>query len=94
MQLRASREQLSVELADAIVALRHDVAHSVLEYNIFGIGRHKLMVVGGPSRKIIRKHAPLAAASQDVEEGVEDLAKAVDPRPSTSVGGRQMRLDI
>jgi hypothetical protein len=42
----------------------------------------------------MRKYAPLAAASQDVEQGVEDLTKAVDPRPSTSFGRGQMRLDV
>ena len=42
----------------------------------------------------MREQAPLAATSQDVEDGIEDLAEAVGPRPSVSFGGGQVRLDV
>jgi hypothetical protein len=49
---------------------------------------------GGPSRKVVRQQAPLAAAFQEVEDGVQDLTKAVGPRPSTSFGGGQVGLYV
>src|SRR5215208_6388561 len=54
----------------------------------------EVMMHRRPRRELAWKHAPLAAASQDVEDGVEDLTKAVDPRPSTSFRRGQMRLDV
>jgi hypothetical protein len=41
----------------------------------------------------MRKHAPLAAALEDVEDGVEDLAGAVDSWPPMFLGSRYMRFD-
>jgi hypothetical protein len=34
----------------------------------------KVVVDGGPTREVVGKHAPLAAASQEIEDGVKDLA--------------------
>jgi hypothetical protein len=42
----------------------------------------------------VREQAPLAAASQDVEDGVEDLGRAMDPRTPEFLGRGQMRLDV
>ncbi len=42
----------------------------------------------------MREHAPLAAASQDVEDSVEDLTGAVDPWPPMSFGSGHVRLDV
>jgi hypothetical protein len=42
----------------------------------------------------VREQAPLAAASDDVEDGVEDLARAMDPRTSVFLGRRHVRLDV
>jgi hypothetical protein len=42
----------------------------------------------------VGEQAPLATALHDVEYGVQDLAKIVDPRPSMSFGGGQVRLGI
>jgi hypothetical protein len=43
----------------------------------------------------MRKHAPLAAASKDVEEdGVEDLTRTVDPRPPMFLGDWHVRLYV
>jgi hypothetical protein len=55
----------------------------------------EIVVDGRPSRKVVRKQAPLAAAFEDVEEdGVQDLAKIVDPGPSESFGGWHVRLYV
>jgi hypothetical protein len=43
-------------------------------------------VNGGPSRKVVGKQAPLASGFQEVEDGVEDLAKIVGPGPPESFG--------
>jgi len=42
----------------------------------------------------MRQQAPLAAALQEVEDGVQDLAKAVGPGPSVSLGGGQVGFDV
>jgi hypothetical protein len=42
----------------------------------------------------MRKHAPLAATSQDVEDGVEDLTEAMDPRSPMVFGSGQVRFDV
>src|SRR5829696_6156635 len=44
----------------------------------------EVVVNGGPSRKVVREQAPLTTASQDIEDGVEDLAEAVDSRSTVS----------
>jgi hypothetical protein len=41
----------------------------------------------------VGEQAPLATALKDVEDGVEDLTKIVDPRPSVLFGYGQMGLD-
>jgi len=33
----------------------------------------KVVVNGGPPRKVVREHAPLTTASKDIEDGVKDL---------------------
>jgi hypothetical protein len=46
-------------------------------------------------RKVVGKQAPLlAAALQEVEGGVQDLAKIVGPRPSKALGRGEMGLDV
>ena len=40
------------------------------------------------------EHAPLATAPQDVEDGLEDLAKAVDPRSSMPIRSRHVRFYV
>jgi hypothetical protein len=52
------------------------------------------MVDGGPSREVVREQAPLTATFEDVEDGVQDLAKAVGSRPSMAFGGGQMWLYV
>jgi hypothetical protein len=42
----------------------------------------------------VREQAPLAAAFEEVEDGLEDLTKIMDPGPSISFGGRHVRLDV
>src|SRR3712207_3153438 len=44
-----------------------------------------------PGWELAREHAPLAAAFQDVEDGVKDLARTVQPRTPTPFGGREVR---
>src|SRR4051812_19993445 len=46
-----------------------------------------------PGRVVVRQEAPLAARSNDVEDGVQDLAQLVGPRSTTRARGRQHRLD-
>src|SRR5215213_11323002 len=41
-----------------------------------------------PRRELTWKHAPLAAASQEVEDGVEDLARGPLARTPSELGGR------
>jgi hypothetical protein len=50
------------------------------------------VVDGGPSREVVREHAPLTAALQQVEDGVQDLTKAVGSRSSISFGGGHVGL--
>src|SRR4051794_25778865 len=47
----------------------------------------KVMVDGLPRREVVRQQAPGAAAAENVEDGVEDLADAVEARSSRSLGG-------
>ena len=54
----------------------------------------EVMVDGRPSGEVVREQAPLAAAPQEVEDGVEDLARAMDPRSPMSLGSGQVRLDV
>jgi hypothetical protein len=42
----------------------------------------------------VREQAPLAAASQDIEDRVEDLAETVDPRSSMPYRCRHVRFDV
>jgi hypothetical protein len=42
----------------------------------------------------VGKHAPLTTAFEDIEDGVQDLAKIVSPRPSMACGGRQVRFYV
>jgi hypothetical protein len=42
----------------------------------------------------VREQAPLATALQDVEDGVKDFTKIVDPGASMAFGGRHVRLDV
>ncbi len=42
----------------------------------------------------MRKQAPLAATSRDVEDGVEDLAQGVQPGASWGFGGREVGLYV
>jgi hypothetical protein len=54
----------------------------------------EVVVDGWPSGEIVREQAPLAATLQEVEDGVQDLAKAVGSGPPMSLGGWQVRFDI
>jgi hypothetical protein len=45
-----------------------------------------------PRRELAREHAPLAAALQEVEDGVNDLARAMNTRAASSLLGREVRL--
>ena len=49
---------------------------------------------GGPPREVVGQEPPLATALQEVEDGIQDLAKAVGPGPSMSLGSGQVRLYI
>ena len=40
------------------------------------------------------QESPLAAALQEVEDGIQDLAKVVDPGASISFGGGQVGLYV
>ena len=42
----------------------------------------EMVVDGGPRREVAREQAPRAAASQDVEHGVEDVAQTVEAWPT------------
>jgi hypothetical protein len=50
--------------------------------------------VGHLSREVVRKQAPLTTAFEEVEDGLEDLTKIVDPGPSMSFGSGHVRLDV
>src|SRR5215204_5021572 len=54
----------------------------------------EVVVDGWPSREVVRKQAPLAAALQEVEDGVQDLTKIVGPWTSVSFGSWQLRLYV
>jgi len=54
----------------------------------------EIVIDGRPSREVVRKQAPLAAALEDVEDSVEDLPKIVGPGASIFFGGRHVRLYI
>jgi hypothetical protein len=43
-----------------------------------------------PRREVPRQHSPLATALEHVEDGVEDLAWAVEPRSSSLLRGRKV----
>jgi hypothetical protein len=42
----------------------------------------------------VGNQGPLAAALQDVKDGLEDLTKIMDPGASISFGGGQVRFDV
>ena len=54
----------------------------------------EVVVDGGPPGEVVGEQAPLATALKDVEDGVEDLAKIMDPGPSVPFGCRQMGLYV
>ena len=54
----------------------------------------EVVVDGGPPREVVGQEPPLAAAFEDVEDGIEDLTKIVGPRSSMPFGFRQMGLDV
>ena len=45
-----------------------------------------------PGREVSGQHPPLAAALEAVEDGVADLARAVEPRAASPFGGRELGL--
>jgi site-specific DNA recombinase len=47
---------------------------------------------GLPEGEVLRQHPPLAAALEEVEDGVEDLARAAEPRPAALLRGWEKRL--
>jgi site-specific DNA recombinase len=47
---------------------------------------------GLPGREVLRQHPPLAAALEEVEDGVEDLARAAEPRSAALLRGWEKRL--
>jgi site-specific DNA recombinase len=47
-----------------------------------------------PPGEVVGQEPPLAAALKHVEDGVQDLAETVGPRPSESCGGGQMRFYV
>jgi hypothetical protein len=53
----------------------------------------KVVEDGLPRREFSWEHAPLAATLEQVEDGVKDRSPAVEPRPSTSPGARQVRFE-
>ena len=52
------------------------------------------MVDGGPSRKVVREKAPLAATSHGIEDGIEDLTWAMDSGSSIVFRNGQVRFDV
>src|SRR4051812_2536555 len=52
----------------------------------------QVMVDGLPWRKVVRKQAPGAPATHDVEDGVKDLAQGVYPGTPRGFGGGEMGL--
>ena len=53
----------------------------------------EVMVDGLPRREVVGKETPGAAATDDVEDGIEDLAGGVDLWTTEGLGGGQMGLD-
>jgi hypothetical protein len=50
-------------------------------------------VIGGlPGRELVRQQSPGATASNDVEDGVQDLARQMKPGSPDTPGRRQERL--
>jgi hypothetical protein len=47
---------------------------------------------GLPRREFARQHPPLATGLQHVEDGVQDLLRAMDPRTASPLWSREMRL--
>ena len=46
---------------------------------------------GLPRREVVGQEPPLAAAFEDVEDGIEDLTEIMDPRASMSCGVGHVR---
>jgi len=53
----------------------------------------KVVVDGLPGREIVGLESPGTAATQDVEDSVEDLSQGVQPGASGGLGNGQVRLD-
>jgi hypothetical protein len=54
----------------------------------------EVVIDGGPSRKVVGQESPLAAALQEVEDGLEDLAQIADPWASVSFGHGKVGLYV
>src|SRR5215204_2858271 len=54
----------------------------------------EVVVDGWPPGEVVGQEPPLATALQEVEDGIEDLAKTVSPRPSISLGGGHVGLYV
>src|SRR5215218_8213404 len=52
------------------------------------------MVDGLPGRELVRKQTPSTSATNDVEDGVDDLAEGVHPGAPGDSGGREMGLYV
>jgi hypothetical protein len=52
----------------------------------------KVMVVGLPRQEVVRQQVPGAAAAENLEDGVEDLAQRMDSRPGGSLRNGEVRL--
>jgi hypothetical protein len=53
----------------------------------------EVMVDGLPGREVVGEQAPSAAALEDIEDGVEDLAQGMKPGAAGGLRDRQMGLD-
>jgi hypothetical protein len=51
------------------------------------------MVDGLPRREVMGQEAPGATTTEDVEDGIENLAQGMDSRTSDSFRGWQVGLD-
>jgi Bacterial low temperature requirement A protein (LtrA) len=47
-----------------------------------------------PPWEVVGQQPPLAAALKDVEDGIEDLTKVMDPQASISCGGEHVRFYV
>src|SRR5215210_4992807 len=56
--------------------------------------RSEIMVNGLPGWEVVGQQSPGTATTQDVENGVEDLAQGVHPGTSWGFGGRHMGLYV